>query len=808
MTRSFVWLSALVSIGWLGLIGGCAKPSASAGDSKPSGAKAAAKTDSPGQTLTTAEAVLDKMAAAYKNAKSYEDFATVELREEGVPGEPQRANFSVAVERPNKLRMKLYDGEVVCDGKQWYAFSKLIPNQAMLREAPAKLTLNQLQVDNVIGQTLNNGFGGSSPQFLLLFEDQPLNTLLANATEVVLDEPGRIGDYLCYRVRFTRADGVGELWIDQKTFVMRQMNFRMTPTPQPGETPPPPITLTANFERARLDPEINPVAFQFEIPPGVERRRALMFPNPNDLLGKQLPDFKLTDMQGKDWSNQSLEGKIGVLHFWRANDESCKAVVPSLQELYAKFKDNDKVVIRAVNIDDSKPDAKTIEAEAKKLGLPMPLLHDRETEAARFLKLPPPPATLFIDAKGTLQDCIQGGNPVAAMAATRKVERLLAGENLAKKAQEEYRQQCQTNETQVDLAFSDQAQTITVEQVQAKIAAKSPPAKLRLTRLWQCPLANPAGNLLVVATSGDKPRILVIDGYKAISEIGLEGKVKGTHKAKLADEEIYTLRTGVGRDGKRYFAAFAPARQQFHLFDENLNHILNYPDDALANTHAGIADVELSDLDGDGVLKAYVGYHGVVGVQCASLDGHRQWSCRNILNVTRVVPGPPDAQQHRELYCVNDAISIATIDAKGKLRDAARSPGEASMYFLTLADLTGNGPQWCGITFDPTPQQPLMGRFTAVGLGTHGEMQWKYALPSGTQQAVEAIVVGRLLPGAASQWIFPASDGSIHIVAADGTPIDHFNYGAQINGVAVAEIDGKPALLISSQSGIEALRVE
>ena len=153
MTRSFVWLSALVSIIWLGTIGGCAKPGTSTEGAKPSGAKAAAKIDGPDQRLT-AQAVLDKMAAAYKNAKSYEDFGTVELRDEGQPSEPQRANFSVAAVRPNKLRMKLYQGEVVCDGKQWYAFSKLMPDQAMLREAPAKLNLNLLQVDNVIGQTL------------------------------------------------------------------------------------------------------------------------------------------------------------------------------------------------------------------------------------------------------------------------------------------------------------------------------------------------------------------------------------------------------------------------------------------------------------------------------------------------------------------------------------------------------------------------------------------------------------------------------------------------------------------------------
>ena len=68
--------------------------------------------------------------------------------------------------------------------------------------------------------------------------------------------------------------------------------------------------------------------------------------------------------------------------------------------------------------------------------------------------------------------------------------------------------------------------------------------------------------------------------------------------------------------------------------------------------------------------------------------------------------------------------------------------------------------------------------------------------------------MGRLLPGAARQWLLPGSDGSIHVLAADGTLIDRFNYGEQVNGLATVEIDGKPVLLISSANGVEALRAE
>ena len=72
------------------------------------------------------------------------------------------------------------------------------------------------------------GLPAASPQLLLLLEEKPLAMLLDGVRDqdLALDEPGRIGDYDCYRVRFSRNEGAGEYWIDQKTFVLRQMRFR------------------------------------------------------------------------------------------------------------------------------------------------------------------------------------------------------------------------------------------------------------------------------------------------------------------------------------------------------------------------------------------------------------------------------------------------------------------------------------------------------------------------------------------------------------------------------------------------------
>ena len=90
-----------------------------------------------------------------------------------------------------------------------------------------------------------------------------------------------------------------------------------------------------------------------------------------------------------------------------------------------------------------------------------------------------------------------------------------------------------------------------------------------------------------------------------------------------------------------------------------------------------------------------------------------------------------------------------------------------------------------------------------------GEELWRYPLPRGAhRQPIEQIVAGRLSTVGAGQWLLPAADGSIHIIASDGTPLDKFNYGAVLCGLATAEIDGRPLLIVSSTEGLEAWKVE
>ncbi len=760
---------------------GKANGAASVVPPKPSSSPAAAQSES--EKLTTVRAVLEKMAETYRSASSYEDFATAGYWEDGAE-KPQRANFQVAFQRPNKLCMKFYQGELTCDGKKWFGFSKDIPDQAVLRDAPEKIKLPMLMADTALGKALNNGFFGGSPQLLLLLEEQPLEIMLAGIRDqdLTLEQPVRLGDYDCFRVRFRRAEGTGEYWIDQKTFVLRHMEFHAAPPP--GSEGAVARRRRAYRGRFRARPAGRPDRSGGLQDRGARRRRvpsALMDAGPYQVIGKKLAPFQLADTRGKTWKSDSLMGKVTVLHLWQTDAPACPGVVPIIQAAYEKFKDNPRVAFWAINLDDTRVDSKTIEETARQWKLGLPLLRDPQWESPKSLKIAVAPATFFIDPQGVMQDCILGDLPVSTAATARKVEELLSGKDLSRAAVAEFHEQFKNYEEGVDKLFASDAQTTAMRRVEDTPAAKTAPTKLRLQPLWNCKwdLQRRPGNLLVVQDPAARPRIFVVDGVKSVSEISTDGKLLGTFAPKVADEEFFTcLRTAVGRDGKRFFAAFAPVQQRFHLFDEKFTYLLSFPADALTNRHTGLTDVALGDLDGDGVLKAYMGFVGTVGVKSASLQGKLIGSCRNVFNVGNVVPGPPDSQGRRELFCGNDANNIAILDAKLQPRGSARLPADGVLRGLMHADMSGNGSEtWCGVVFLMDPQQ-TSGQFTALGLNESGNVQWRYTLPAGTPQVVEPIVVGRVLPGAASQWLLPGSDGSVQILSADGKLIDRFNYGA------------------------------
>lgn len=73
-------------------------------------------------------------------------------------------------------------------------------------------------------------------------------------------------------------------------------------------------------------------------------------PEPGELppapeVGRQAPDFTLTDLEGNSVTLSDFRGKVVFINFWASWCPPCRAEMPEIEALYQEYKDKDVVVI-------------------------------------------------------------------------------------------------------------------------------------------------------------------------------------------------------------------------------------------------------------------------------------------------------------------------------------------------------------------------------------------------------------------------------------------------------------------------------
>jgi len=86
------------------------------------------------------------------------------------------------------------------------------------------------------------------------------------------------------------------------------------------------------------------------------------------------PDFKLKDLDGKELSISSLNGKVVLLNFWATWCGPCRAEIPSLVQLQNRYKDRMQIVGLVVDDDDQTAIRKFAESEG--INYPIALASD------------------------------------------------------------------------------------------------------------------------------------------------------------------------------------------------------------------------------------------------------------------------------------------------------------------------------------------------------------------------------------------------------------------------------------------------
>ena len=683
----------------------------------------------------------------------------------------------------------------------------------MTRPSPDRLNVHDLYDVPVLGDLLSNpSIGGANPQVALLLGDHPLDVMLAESTPpVLLDGAEQIEGRPCDRIQLARGNDKLVLFVDQKTHELRRLEL---PTSQFTSQYDPTgawknVRLTAEFGGAKLDAAVPADVFQLEIPD-----EAILLPKfviaqppgaPNPLVGKPAPEFTLSKVGGGTVSLSSLKDKIVILDIWATDCPHCLRSMPNLEEVYQKYLDNSAVQILAVSVDPPEITDKQLQETFDRMQVKVPIVRDTDGKFFDAYDIGAGIPQLFlIGEDGTLEEFAMGYNPRLASILPERIDALRAGKKLHLETLNQYAEAKREYRAHLErVAKGDDSPA--VEPDESQPAARSEPKKYTLKQLWTVEGVKQPGNIYQVPTAADpeKSELLVFDGWRSLVQVDAEGQVVGRHELDLPADQVATyLRWAIDEEGQRQLLVSAQHQPQVHLLDGDWKVAMSHPE----GKNPGIVDAQLGDITGDSQPEALLGYAGGTGLHCVSLKGQRMWVNKTIEHLFSIALVDPDTNGQRIALCANTLGTVKAVGPDGqsgrelKIGESTSAPQGRFMRWIVSSDLDGDEfSEYCGLG--------LVERHgdIAVGFGLDGRELWHYDLPKGNHQLpIEPIASGPLPGRKAKVWAIAGADGSIHLVSATGEAIDHFNYGTELSGLALVELNGKPVLLVSSSEGLVA----
>jgi peroxiredoxin len=114
---------------------------------------------------------------------------------------------------------------------------------------------------------------------------------------------------------------------------------------------------------------------------------------------RKVPDFSLTDLNGKGVEIKEFKGKVIFLNFWATWCGPCKEEMPSLEILHRQFKEKSFVLLTiSVDYEGTKP----IQEFINKNQYTFPVLLDPKGETLDLFEVKGIPTTFLIDKKGKM----------------------------------------------------------------------------------------------------------------------------------------------------------------------------------------------------------------------------------------------------------------------------------------------------------------------------------------------------------------------------------------------------------------------
>lgn len=120
-------------------------------------------------------------------------------------------------------------------------------------------------------------------------------------------------------------------------------------------------------------------------------------------IGRELPNFSLTSLDGQKLETASLKGKVVLVHFWATWCPPCVNEIPELNKFYNSMRASaqDDFVLIALSVD---ADPKDVEDFKKRAQFDFPVYFDASEKMADFFGTYGLPESYFVDRQQKIHD--------------------------------------------------------------------------------------------------------------------------------------------------------------------------------------------------------------------------------------------------------------------------------------------------------------------------------------------------------------------------------------------------------------------
>jgi peroxiredoxin/outer membrane lipoprotein-sorting protein len=405
---SILFVAGLSSLGLLAITALIARGEGPA--TAPAAAPATQPATAPAATASVsadARALLDTIDAAYGKLTSLDMAGSIsqDIRVGGRNRKSEMA-FTSSFMAPNYFRHEV-KGNMVCGSTGEKAFSYLEKQRLYtLADAP-KARAPMSNIPAPVPSLVDPSLG-------LAIADVPSAGMIDSASDISKSSDTTV-DGAAYPTLVVREKSgeVMTLLFDPKTSFLHRVLIDARPMLEAkGLKNIEAATLTVDYTTVTAGADLKSEQFAWTPPEGARDAATVHGPGgemaeANTLEGKAAPDFKLAGLDDKQVALADLKGSVAIVDFWATWCPPCRASLPHLADVYAKYKDAGLKVYAI----DCKEDKQTVQGFVDQTKLAVPVLLDTEGSVSEKYDANAIPETVVIGKDGKIRKVLVGFSP-------------------------------------------------------------------------------------------------------------------------------------------------------------------------------------------------------------------------------------------------------------------------------------------------------------------------------------------------------------------------------------------------------------